>query len=97
MNQVGDCCRYEFFLAALASETRQSILKLLLRQEMCVGEVVEVFNVTQPTISRHLAILKTAGLVLARREGKHVYYTANRTCMKDCCHQLFEQFEIAPE
>lgn len=97
MNDVGDCCRYEFFLSALANETRQSILKLLLRREMCVSEVVEAFNLSQPTISRHLAILRSAGLVLAHREGKQVYYAANRTCMKDCCQQLLDQFEIAPE
>lgn len=97
VNDASECCRYEFFMCALANETRQSILKLLLHQEMSVGKVVEAFPLSQPTISHHLAILKRAGLVLARREGKQVYYTANRACVKDCCQQLFEQFERAPE
>ena len=92
MNDASGCCRYEFLLSALANGTRQAILKLLLQREMNVGEVVEAFPMSQPTISHHLTILKRAGLVLARREGKQVYYTANRTCVMDCCRQLAERF-----
>jgi len=88
INDASECCRYEFFLDALANETRQSILKLLLCQEMNVGKVVEAFPLRQLTISHHLAILKRVGLVLTHREGRQVYYLANRACVKEYCEQL---------
>jgi ArsR family transcriptional regulator len=86
------CCRYEDFVKVLADETRQSILELLKHREMSVGEIVACFKLTQPTISHHLGLLRRAGVVLARREGKQVYYTANRCCLEACTQRLIEQF-----
>ena len=84
------CCRYEDFVKALADETRQAILELLKSREMSVGEIVAHFELTQPTISHHLGLLRRAGVVLARREGKQVYYTANQCCLDTCTRRLVE-------
>lgn len=59
----------------LADETRTTII-LLLREagELCVCELCSVTNQSQPKVSRHIALLREAGLVLDRREGKWIYY-----------------------
>jgi len=86
------CCRYEDFVKALADETRQSILELLKDREMSASEIVACFDLTQPTISHHLSLLRRAGVVLARREGQYVYYIANRCCLEACTQWLIEPF-----
>ncbi len=86
------CCRYEDFAKALADETRQAILKLVQAQEMSVGDIAAHFRVTQPTISHHLGLLRRAGLVVARREGRQVYYTVNRCCLEACTQRLVKPF-----
>ncbi len=78
------------FCKALSDETRQKILEILQNEgEMCVGDLVEMFNVSQPTISHHLNFLKQANLVIRRREGKQIYYSANQENITDCCGMLF--------
>ena len=64
----------EFFFKALADRTRLRILNLIDKDEICVCSLVEVLNVLQPKISRHLAYLRRARIVVARREGKLMYY-----------------------
>jgi ArsR family transcriptional regulator, arsenate/arsenite/antimonite-responsive transcriptional repressor len=59
---------------ALADSTRLRLLHLMHGRELCVCYLVEVLEVPQPKISRHLAYLRRAGLVLARREGKWMHY-----------------------
>jgi ArsR family transcriptional regulator len=86
------CCRYEDFVGALASETRQAILGLLKDQEMCVEEIAARFPLTQSSISHHLAVLRRARVVLTRREGQRVYYSANRCCLNACTRRLVETF-----
>jgi len=86
------CCQYDDFVKCLADDTRQAILELLRDREMNVGEIVACFTLTQPTISHHLALLRRAGLVLARREGRIRYYRANDCCLKRCTLRLVDQF-----
>ena len=62
-------------LKALSDETRLRIVKLLQARELCVCELIQVLDMSQPRISRHLSILKNAGLVNDRREGKWVHYS----------------------
>lgn len=81
------------FCRALADETRQRILEILLEQEMCVSDIVEAFPVSQPTVSHHLDVLKRLGLVTSRREGKLVYYATNRQRVVRCCGRLAAKFE----
>ena len=59
---------------ALSDRTRLRILNLLRGGELCVCDLVSVLDVPQPTASRHLAYLRKAGLVLARKEGLWHYY-----------------------
>lgn len=77
------------FCKALADETRQKILEMLLKGEMHVGDIVDAFPVSQPTISHHLNVLKQAGLVTSRKEGKQVFYAVNRERVVECCGKLF--------
>src|SRR5690348_15489392 len=59
---------------ALGDSTRLRLLHLMHGREICVCYLVEVLNVPQPKISRHLAYLRHAGVVAARREGKWMHY-----------------------
>ncbi|MGA8044615.1 MAG: metalloregulator ArsR/SmtB family transcription factor [Terracidiphilus sp.] len=60
--------------AALADTTRLRLLNLIAGREVCVCYLVEVLRLSQPKISRHLAYLRRAGVVEARREGKWMHY-----------------------
>lgn len=66
--------KMQTFFIALADRTRRRILNLLRRQEICVCFLTEVLDISQPKISRHLAYLRNAEIVSARREGKWMYY-----------------------
>lgn len=84
------------FAKALSDETRQKIMTACCCKWLNVSEIVEaVGNVSQPTISHHLAVLKEAGLVNIRTEGKHTFYSLNQDRMASCCGQLIQIF--APE
>jgi len=63
----------EFFLA-LSDGTRLRLLSLMQNEEVSVGYLSEKLNQSQPKISRHLAYLRSAGLVETRRDGKWIYY-----------------------
>jgi ArsR family transcriptional regulator, arsenate/arsenite/antimonite-responsive transcriptional repressor len=62
------------FFQALGDQTRLRLLNLMGEQEICVCYFVEILNSPQPKISRHLAYLRRAGIVAARREGKWMHY-----------------------
>ncbi len=64
----------ETFFLALADKTRLRILNLMRESEVCVCFFTEVLGESQPKISRHLAYLRGAGIVSARREGKWMHY-----------------------
>jgi ArsR family transcriptional regulator len=64
----------ERFFRALGDETRLKLLHLIGDQEICVCYFVEVLGCPQSKISRHLAYLRSAGIVVARREGKRIHY-----------------------
>jgi len=64
----------ERFFQALGDNTRLRLLNLMGDQEICVCYFVEILDQPQPKISRHLAYLRSAGIVAARREGKWIHY-----------------------
>ncbi len=64
----------ERFFQALGDQTRLRLLNLMGDQEICVCYFVEILGSPQPKISRHLAYLRRAGMVTARREGKWMHY-----------------------
>jgi ArsR family transcriptional regulator len=73
------CCSKPLDLAglfaALADRTRLRLLNLMAGREVCVCYLVEILGQSQPKISRHLAYLRKAGVVAARREGKWMHYS----------------------
>jgi ArsR family transcriptional regulator, arsenate/arsenite/antimonite-responsive transcriptional repressor len=83
------------FAKAIADETRQKIMNLVCCNSLSVNEIVEQLDVSQPTVSHHLAILREAGLVNVREEGKQTFYTLNQENVAVCCGQLMLKF--APE
>lgn len=64
----------ELFFRALADRTRLRLLNLMRNDEVCVCFFVEILKTNQPKISRHLAYLRRAGIVGARREGQWIHY-----------------------
>ena len=64
----------ELFFKALADRTRLRLLNLMRNDEVCVCFFVEILKTNQPKISRHLAYLRRAGIVDARREGQWMHY-----------------------
>ena len=85
------------FAKALADETRQKIMQLVCCTWLSVSEIVEQLNVTQPTVSHHLAILREAGLVQAREEGKQTFYMLNQERLANCCGTLVLNFAPGTE
>jgi len=83
------------FAKAIADETRQRIMSVCCCCELSVSEIVEKIGYSQPTISHHLAILRDAGLVDIREEGKQTFYTLNQDRIAVCCGQIMLKF--APE
>jgi DNA-binding transcriptional ArsR family regulator len=63
---------------ALADHTRREILRLLRGGPRTSGEIAARFDSSWPTISRHLAVLRDAGLVVAERKGQEIYYELNK-------------------
>ena len=83
------------FAKAIADETRQKIMSECCCCWLSVNEIVEKVGFSQPTISHHLAILRDAGLVNIREEGKQTFYALNQENIVICCGQLMIKF--APE
>ena len=80
----------------MADDTRQQIMQLLCCQWLCVSDVVEQLDqVSQPTVSHHLAVLREAGLVHTRHEGRRIFYSLNQDAVASCCGVLMQNF--APE
>ena len=88
---------------ALSDQTRLRILNLLCGGELCVCHLVAVLGVPQPTASRHLAYLRRAGLVVARKEGLWSYYRLAPSRAKsyqmllDCLAQCFREDSVFSE
>lgn len=74
MSRKGNSFDKELFFRALADRTRLRLLNLMQSEEVCVCFFVEVLKTNQPKISRHLAYLRRAGIVGARRDGQWMHY-----------------------
>lgn len=75
---------------ALADPTRREILELLKKERLAAGDIVAEFDLAGATISRHLAILKEAGLVSDFRTGKYIYYELNTSVLEELLKWLTE-------
>ncbi|MEX2285289.1 MAG: autorepressor SdpR family transcription factor [Gemmatimonadota bacterium] len=75
---------------ALADQTRRDILRLLREDALTSGEIAAAFDSSWPTISRHLAVLRDAGLVVAERYGQEIRYELNTTVFEDLVQHFLE-------
>ena len=86
------------FARAVADPTRAEIMQLCCCEWRSVGELAQKLDVTQPTISHHLAFLRDARLVSARPEGRQTFYMLNQNQVAMCCGRLMLNYEpdLAP-
>ena len=77
-------------LRALADPTRREILNLLKKGRLSAGEITENFDMTAAAVSRHLSVLKEAGLIRDKREGKFIFYEVNLSVMEELIAWLKE-------
>jgi ArsR family transcriptional regulator, arsenate/arsenite/antimonite-responsive transcriptional repressor len=75
---------------ALGDPTRREILRLLRDGPKTSGEIAEHFSSSWPTVSRHLAVLRDAGLILSERSGQQIVYELNTTVFQDLIERLME-------
>ena len=68
---------------ALNDPTRREILDLLKAKDLTAGEIADQFNISKPSISHHLDLLRQAGLVVSVKEGQFIYYSLNTTVMDE--------------
>src|SRR6476620_9153040 len=74
MNEPNDLTYMANLYMALADKTRLRLLNIMRDGEVCVGDFTNILGQSQPKISRHLAYLRQAGIVEARRDGKWIHY-----------------------
>lgn len=77
---------------ALNDPTRRQILELLKGKDLTAGEIAENFNMSWPSISHHLDLLKQAGLVTAQKQGQYIYYSLDTTVVGEIL-KWFLQFK----
>ena len=67
---------------ALSDPTRREILDRLKEKDLTAGEIADYFSISKPSISHHLAILKTAGVITQEKKGQFIYYSLNTTVLQ---------------
>ena len=77
-------------MRALADPTRREILRALRAGDLPAGDIAAKFEMTAPSISHHLNVLKDAGLVQAERDGRHIIYSLNSTVFQEVLQELVE-------
>jgi len=68
---------------ALNDETRREIIELLKSRNMNAGEIANEFNISKPSISHHLDLLKRADLIIAEKKGQFIEYSLNTSILED--------------
>ena len=81
---------------ALADPTRREILQMLRKGALNSGEIADRFDATWPTISRHLAVLRDAGLVLSVRQKQEIRYELNTSVLQDLVQHVMDLVASAP-
>ena len=81
-------------LRAISDEHRQAIILILGKKgEMCVNNIVEYFDMSRPSVSHHLQILKRANVVKSRKVGKNVFYRLNTKSLKGRIKKMLKILE----
>jgi DNA-binding transcriptional ArsR family regulator len=79
-------------IRALADPTRREILRMLRKRDLAAGEIAARFDMTAPTVSHHLSVLKEAGLVQAVRNGRSVVYSIDTTVVQEFLGEIVRFF-----
>jgi len=82
---------------ALSDPTRRAVIKLLRKRDMTAGEIADNFPLAKPTISKHFAVLKEAGLIEGTRSGTTITYTLNLSVLEDALCGAMAAFSIQPK
>ena len=82
---------------ALADPTRRKILEMLREKNLSAGDIADAFDMTKPSISHHLAILKNAELVFAERDGQNIIYSLNSSVMQEFLQEMLNLFHVGEE
>ena len=77
-------------MKALADPVRREILNMLKKGRLSAGEITEHFDITAAAVSRHLSVLKEAGLIFDNREGKFIFYELNASVLEEVLLWLSE-------
>ncbi|NTU98837.1 winged helix-turn-helix transcriptional regulator [Candidatus Falkowbacteria bacterium] len=80
--------------SALSDPTRRKILEYLKMEEMSAGQIGQKFNITAPSISHHLNVLKQADLVYSRRQGQEIIYSLNLSVFEEISEQVMTFLKI---
>ena len=80
------------FFKAISDQNRVKIMDLLKDGEMNVSEICKHFEMSQPSISHHLGILKNADIVRDHKVGKEVFYYLNEICISNCCGTFSDRY-----
>lgn len=78
------------FFKALDDPTRRAILDMLKQGDLTAGQIADAFDMTKPSISYHLDLLKQADLVTTQKRGQFVYYSLNTTVLDDVINWLMK-------
>lgn len=68
---------------ALSDPTRRKILELLIEKDLNAGEIAEHFQISKPSISHHLQLLKSCNLILGEKKGQNILYSLNTTVLQE--------------
>ena len=77
-------------LQALSDPTRRKILDMLKKKDLTAGEIADAFNISKPSISHHLDILKRANLVVAEKQGQFIAYSINTTELDELLKWIYQ-------
>ena len=79
---------------ALGDPTRREILRRLNDGDLAAGEIAAAFDISAPSVSHHLNVLKQAGLVTSQRNGQSIIYSLNSTVVQEFIQELLEFFNV---
>ncbi len=86
--------KFSKYFKAFGDPSRLKIIMLLSGKELTVNEIVDKIGLSQPTVSRHLSILREAEVVFDRRDGQQVFYSLNKQSVGSCCCGFCDCLEI---
>ncbi len=77
---------------ALSDPVRRRILEMLGSRDMSAGDIAKKFDITKPSVSRHLSVLKASGLVTDSRQGQRIIYSLNSIPIRDIMRWIYDSF-----